>query len=32
MGAKIGQVIRVERNSDTAGRVYYYRLVVDASR
>lgn len=32
LGAKIGQVIRVERNSDTAGRVYYYRLVVDASR
>ncbi|MFX1603604.1 MAG: DNA-directed RNA polymerase subunit H [Promethearchaeota archaeon] len=28
LGAKTGQVIRIERNSDTAGSVYYYRLVV----
>jgi DNA-directed RNA polymerase subunit H (RpoH/RPB5) len=29
LGAKAGQVIRVERESPTAGTTYYYRLVVD---
>ena len=28
LGARTGQVIRVERDSETAGRTYYYRLVV----
>ena len=30
LGARPGQVIRVERSSPTAGLVYYYRLVVDS--
>jgi len=29
LGARPGQVIRIERNSDTAGTTFYYRLVVD---
>lgn len=32
LGAKAGQVIRVERDSPTAGKTYYYRVVVEASR
>ena len=31
LGAQPGQVIRVERDSPTAGRSYYYRLVVDST-
>jgi len=30
LGARAGQVIRIERDSDTAGSTFYYRLVVDA--
>lgn len=30
LGARPGQVIRVERSSPTAGVTYYYRLVVDS--
>ncbi len=30
LGAKVEQVIRIERASPTAGSIYYYRLVVDA--
>jgi DNA-directed RNA polymerase subunit H (RpoH/RPB5) len=29
LGAKAGQVIRIKRESQTAGTSYYYRLVVD---
>jgi DNA-directed RNA polymerase subunit H (RpoH/RPB5) len=29
LGAKAGQVIRIERESQTAGSAYYYRLVTD---
>ncbi|MFW9805142.1 MAG: DNA-directed RNA polymerase subunit H [Candidatus Thorarchaeota archaeon] len=31
LGARPGQVIRIERSSPTAGRSYYYRLVVDST-
>lgn len=30
LGAKTGQVIRVERESDTAGSAYYYRIIVSS--
>jgi len=30
LGARPGQIIRVERESQTAGTSYYYRLVVDS--
>ncbi|MEM2142071.1 MAG: DNA-directed RNA polymerase subunit H [Candidatus Thorarchaeota archaeon] len=32
LGAKVGQVLRIERPSETAGVTFYYRLVVDGSR
>jgi DNA-directed RNA polymerase subunit H len=31
LGARPGQIIRIERESHTAGSSYYYRLVVDSS-
>jgi DNA-directed RNA polymerase subunit H (RpoH/RPB5) len=30
LGARPGQVIRIQRESETAGSTFYYRLVVDA--
>ncbi|MHA1863100.1 MAG: DNA-directed RNA polymerase subunit H [Candidatus Thorarchaeota archaeon] len=30
LGARAGQIIRIERDSDTAGRTFYYRLVIDS--
>ncbi len=32
LGGKTGQVIRIQRDSDTAGLSYYYRLIVGAER
>ena len=32
LGAKTAQVIRIQRDSDTAGLSYYYRLIVDPGR
>lgn len=32
LGAKVGQVIRIERQSPTAGKTFYYRIVVEPSR
>ncbi len=29
LGAKAGQVVRIQRDSDTAGQTYYYRLTVE---
>ncbi len=29
LGARPGQVLRIERNSKTSGKTYFYRLVVD---
>lgn len=29
LGARVGQIIRVERESETAGMTFYYRLVID---
>lgn len=31
LGAKQGQVVRIERESETAGSTYYYRLVSEAA-
>jgi len=30
LGARAGQIIRIERDSETAGNTFYYRLVVDS--
>jgi DNA-directed RNA polymerase subunit H len=32
LGARPGQIIRIERESPTAGVTFYYRLVIDTSR
>ncbi|MHA1948549.1 MAG: DNA-directed RNA polymerase subunit H [Candidatus Thorarchaeota archaeon] len=32
LGARPGQIVRIKRESPTAGQTYYYRLVIDTSR
>jgi DNA-directed RNA polymerase subunit H len=32
LGARPGEIIRIQRESQTAGTTYYYRLVIDTSR
>lgn len=27
LGAKVGEIIKIERDSKTAGKIYYYRVV-----
>lgn len=32
LGARPGQIVRIQRESPTAGSTYYYRLVIDTAR